>query len=156
MAPKAALTTLALSVFSAPFIDIALANPTVTIVESTLPTPLAPFHEYTCGDPTLPTAYYFFNIHYDSDVAGRNIDQYALPYADPRREEVAEKGKKIADDMEKARTCQEQIYLTLEQLTEQGKISVGFAEGLQRGVQAEYSTTDKEYNARDREDFLRV
>src|SRR3989338_8483145 len=98
------------------------ANPvTVAVVEAPAsPKALKPFHEYHCGDPTLPTAYYFFDVHYDTDIKSRMADVYLQNPKDAGYEEsrkAAEQYRKVA---EQGLTCQEQIYLTLQQLQHEG------------------------------------
>lgn len=135
---KAVMTTLALSFLTAPFLEKAFANPEVGVVEAPAPLqPLTPFHEYTCGDPTLPTAYYFFDIHYVTDLQFRRAYVELEDAKNPRYEEnkrAAEQYKKVA---EQGLTCQEQIYLTLQQLQQDKKISVGFEEGVHQGSPVE-------------------
>ncbi len=119
---------------------IAAAAPTATayVVEAPAPLqPLKPFYEYTCGDSKLPTAYYFFDIHYNRDDKSKIVDVWRQDPKDPgyeRNKKAAEQYEKIADE---ALRCQEQIYLTMQQLQQEKKISVGFIEGVHEGDSVE-------------------
>ncbi|MBI5072636.1 MAG: hypothetical protein HZC29_01410 [Thaumarchaeota archaeon] len=116
------------------------ANPVASAYVVEAPAPpnaLQPFYEYTCGDPKLPTAYYFFDVHYDTERNFRMADVYLQDPKDPgyeKNRKVAEQYRKVAEE---GLTCQEQIYLTMQQLQQERKISVGFIEGLHQGDSVE-------------------
>ena len=113
--------------------------PQVAVVEAApLPQPLRPVLTITDGDPTLPTAYYLFDVHYDVDLAIQVSDARFLLFdkiPEERRAEI-EHGEEL---VRSALTCQTQMYRTLEQLYQEKKISLLFEEGEQQGIAADYS-----------------
>ncbi len=117
----------------------ASTNPvTVAVVDAPAPPKaLKPFHEYHCGDPKLPTAYYFLDVHYDTDIKFRMADVYLQDPKDAGYEKNREIGEQYRKVAEEGLTCQEQIYLTLQQLQQERKISVGFGEGVHQGDSVE-------------------
>ncbi len=113
--------------------------PQVAVVQATpLPQPLRPVLTITDGDPTLPTAYYLFDVHYDLDLAIQVSDARFLLFdkiPEERRAEI-ERGEEF---VRSALTCQTQMYRTLEQLHQEKKISLLFEEGEQHGTAVDYS-----------------